>query len=327
MRKRFGGVLLAVVAMLVGASSATAATEFGDGCAGDEAVTTPYTLTTLSASPAALSLTAPISGVITKVKVQIGIPLPLAIPEQVKLLKAAGGNNYTVTNQTTVPAGSGLTAVDARMPVQTGERLAVHGLPFSYEGTAYTGYEFYCKAVPGSVLGAVPGDVPAGTTAEFVPATTGSVPLTAVIEPDADNDGYGDETQDKCPQSATTQAPCPAVTLSATGTARKGLATMSVTASLQASVTVAGTVKLGKGKTTELNGGTQVVAPGVLAKFVLLFPKKLQSALKALPRKRSLTLNVTASAPNVVGAPTTTTLKLHLKGQAKPKRHGHKKRA
>lgn len=33
--------------------------------------------------------------------------------------------------------------------------------------------------------------------------------LAATIEPDADHDGYGDETQDQCPSDATTQGPCP----------------------------------------------------------------------------------------------------------------------
>jgi hypothetical protein len=34
--------------------------------------------------------------------------------------------------------------------------------------------------------------------------------LSAVLEPDVDGDGYGDVSQDACPQSAATQAPCPA---------------------------------------------------------------------------------------------------------------------
>jgi hypothetical protein len=37
------------------------------------------------------------------------------------------------------------------------------------------------------------------------------VAYNADIEPDADQDGYGDETQDQCPTSATTALPCPAV--------------------------------------------------------------------------------------------------------------------
>lgn len=36
------------------------------------------------------------------------------------------------------------------------------------------------------------------------------LPVAARFEPDADRDGYGDESQDLCPQSAKTQAACPA---------------------------------------------------------------------------------------------------------------------
>jgi hypothetical protein len=32
----------------------------------------------------------------------------------------------------------------------------------------------------------------------------------ALVEPDADRDGFGDETQDQCPTDASTQGPCPA---------------------------------------------------------------------------------------------------------------------
>ena len=33
--------------------------------------------------------------------------------------------------------------------------------------------------------------------------------ISAVLEPDADHDGFGDETQDQCPTNGTTQGPCP----------------------------------------------------------------------------------------------------------------------
>ncbi|HET9120678.1 MAG TPA: hypothetical protein VFN72_09090 [Solirubrobacterales bacterium] len=33
--------------------------------------------------------------------------------------------------------------------------------------------------------------------------------ISAVLEPDADQDGFGDETQDQCPANAGTQGPCP----------------------------------------------------------------------------------------------------------------------
>src|SRR5205085_4335180 len=39
-------------------------------------------------------------------------------------------------------------------------------------------------------------------------AVAGELLVSADIEPDADHDGFGDETQDQCPSQATTQGPC-----------------------------------------------------------------------------------------------------------------------
>jgi hypothetical protein len=39
-------------------------------------------------------------------------------------------------------------------------------------------------------------------------ASDACLPLRAVVEPDADGDGFGDETQDGCPTLATSQVPC-----------------------------------------------------------------------------------------------------------------------
>ena len=39
-------------------------------------------------------------------------------------------------------------------------------------------------------------------------SVTGELLVQAVIEPDADHDGFGDETQDQCPTQANTQGPC-----------------------------------------------------------------------------------------------------------------------
>ena len=55
------------------------------------------------------------------------------------------------------------------------------------------------------------------TTTDTAPGSTSSYPnsipnswldVSAQLEPDADRDGYGDETQDQCPTNAVTQGPC-----------------------------------------------------------------------------------------------------------------------
>ena len=54
------------------------------------------------------------------------------------------------------------------------------------------------------------GDVAVGETRTATgPFPNYRVNVSATIEPDADRDGFGDETQDQCPTDASTQGPCP----------------------------------------------------------------------------------------------------------------------
>jgi hypothetical protein len=315
------GALIAILA--VSPTGAAAATEFGDNCAGNELTeSTPNTYFEITAFGNTMPLTAPTNGVITKWKVNDSVPAAVAFTQTLKVLRLAGPTTAQIVGEATGTIRGGLNVFDARIPVQTGDRLGLFGSSEEFGGIPVG--NLYCLFPgPENQIGAFPGSGggPGATTPVIVIEAEARFPVAAVIEPDADNDGYGDETQDKCPQLATTQVPCPVVTLSATSTAKKGLATVLITANSQATVTVGGTVKLGKGKSATLSGGTQVVAPGTIAQFTLLFPKKLKTKLKELPTKRSLSLEVVATAPNVVGAATTSTLKVKLKGQAKPKRH------
>jgi hypothetical protein len=311
-----------------GGASASAATEFGDNCVGNVLTeTTPVTVFDISAPGNPLPVTAPSAGVITKWKVNL-VPAPISFPQTLAVLRPNGAETVQTVGEATGTVAGGSNSFDTRIPTQAGDRVGLFG-----SNTLIGGEEvgnLVCEVAEETVYGGFlssPGGV--GSNHAFVTVAEGKarIPVSAVIEPDADGDGYGDETQDQCPQSAAAQVACPRVKLSATAAARKGLASISVTATSQATVTVKGTVDLGKGRTAKLKGGTQIVAPGKLAKFVLLFPAKLRSALKALPSKQSLTLKVTASTPNIVGKPTKKILKLHLRGQAKPKPRRHQKHA
>src|SRR5262249_21180657 len=50
---------------------------------------------------------------------------------------------------------------------------------------------------------------PASSVAWGAPNTSARANVEATVEPDADGDGYGDETQDQCPTDASTQGACP----------------------------------------------------------------------------------------------------------------------
>jgi hypothetical protein len=303
--------------MLVGASAASAATEFGSHCIGNRAEE-GQSYAVIQLSQGGVPTAAPASGVVTSWKIRL-VGVPFALPQQLKVFRPTGNpSQFQVVGESeTANVVSGENTFATRIPIQTGDRI---GLFANSQFGALFCAETPETESPGNSIGIISGNPTTGSTAtlaESAPETL--VPVSAVIEPDADNDGYGDETQDKCPQNASTQSPCPVIALSASAVAKKGLATMLITSSSQASVTVAGTAKLGKGKSATLNGGTQIITPGVIAKFTLLFPKALKAKLKQLSRKRFLFLNLTATAPNVVGAPTVTSLKVKLKGQAKPK--------
>ena len=315
MKKAFTSIAAAAVLMALAITpTAVAATEFGDTCAADDTAPGTYSLVTLSSPGSGLPLTAPVGGVITKVKVQNQIPFPFNVPTLVKVLRSAGGNSFTAINQVAVQVGKGQTTVDTRMPVQVGDRLGLRGTPFSYEGSPIEGISIYCDEVPG-VLGAILGEVGVGATATFEPATEGRVPLAAVVEPDGDNDGYGDETQDLCPQSATTQAPCPLIALDASTLAGKKAVTVYIAVSNEGSVSVKGIVKLGKGKKATLKSGPKAVYPGKIASFRLKFNAKLRKRLEELEPSKKLTLKITASATNVAGQVSSDKTKATLKGQ------------
>jgi len=314
--RKLWGTSIAVTLIAVGsiaAPSASAATEIGNNCV---ATTAPpgYTMVQLAKAPgSSLPLAATGPGVVTKWKVRLP-SVPGTFPQTLKVFRPVGGNAFNVIAENTQNIGTGESTFDVRVPVQAGDRLGLYG-------SGSLGALACVTSNTADVLGTFIGNIPIGSTQNFTANPGLQVAVSGLVEPDADGDGYGDETQDKCPQNAAVQVPCPVVALSTSASAKRGLANVLITASSQAAVTVGGTVKLGKGKTATLSGGTQVVLPGVISKFTLLFGQKLKEKLKSLSRKRSLTLNLTASAPNVVGAPTVSALSVKLKGQKKPKRH------
>jgi hypothetical protein len=100
---------------------------------------------------------------------------------------------------------STLMTFPARIPVRAGDLLGIQvknsvGTGCAFPGVAGDAHDVSFAADP---------DVSSSFTSE------GTVPgnrwnISAVLEPDADGDGYGDVSQDLCPQSNLTQAACPA---------------------------------------------------------------------------------------------------------------------
>jgi hypothetical protein len=332
MRKRLvaaaAGCLTAAVLMFTG--SASAATTVGSTCAANDSLTSVSAVSLKNPVGYPLPSAIPSSGVITSWTFSVGIPITSGLyQEQLKVFAPVGANEFKVVGESAPGTiGAGSTVFATRVPVQGGDLLGSSVIA-SIESKTVQGAIFCETGNPGDEMALVSGDPTTGSTvpaAEIAPGIQN--PVTVTVEPDADGDGYGDETQDQCPTDASTQGPCPApkpapappapVTLAASGTAKKGLVTVTLTSSAQATVTVGGSVQLAKGKSAKLSGGTQIIAPGTLAKFTVLFPAKLKAALKQLPTSKKLTISLSASAPGA----TTKTLTVKVPGQKRPKRAG-----
>jgi hypothetical protein len=153
---------------------------------------------------------APISGVIVRWRIVTGTASgALSIKARLQTLRAntGGGGEGSFTS---IPlAEPGLHVFPTQLPIAAGERLALDtvitkeaagtaALPIVAYGTdAGFPQEWKPELLEGE------------TRAPFqFPTSSYNVMLNADIEPDADHDGYGDETQDQCPSSAAIQATC-----------------------------------------------------------------------------------------------------------------------
>lgn len=309
MRKLSGVAVFGALALAAAtAPAATASTEVGDDCVAFS-IAPGYTFVQLTSSAAnPLPLTAPAAGVVTKWKTTLPTTTEV-FPQVLKVFRGAGTNQFQVVGESAPgPATGGVNVFGTRISVQAGDRF---GLSEGGKGT------LYCKTEnPADTMGIAKASPPVGSVQAFEPVPGYQADVVAIVEPDADNDGYGDETQDRCPQSASTQGECPTVSIDIGSAAKKkGSVVVSLTTSAEAPVTVRGVVKLGKGKKAKLNGGKKTAKPGKITRFTLKFPAKLKAALADLPRSRSLSLKITASARDLIGRVTKDQLKVKLKGQ------------
>ncbi len=203
------GVLLAGlavgVALLLPASAQAAQTigqaADGSGCTGGES----YTQGPLLAST--YSPTAP--GVITSwssfAAATPGTQLVLLVLKP----NPAGSTHFIATQKdqarvltqaNTLNTFSGL-----HLPIAAGEQLGLF-LPSG-------GADCFFDAPPDDGLFFTGGDPPLNTDVNFTGSNTDRrMNASAVVEPDADRDGFGDETQDACPSSAAAQGACPVAT-------------------------------------------------------------------------------------------------------------------
>jgi hypothetical protein len=322
MMKRLAAALAIALAAttFVGVGPASAATVFGSDCTATNVEQGAIWIST--AHPEGkLPVTAPISGVITEWLVNTAIKVesegklagefPRILQQRLIVVRSEGPGVFKVVGEAQggVLNLTGTNTYTARVPVQQGDYLGLAGSPYAaYCPTGSTADKFAVTV----------GGAPVGASFRVESKEGLQVPVVARIEPDVDGDGYGDETQDGCPQSAAYQTPCPVVTVSSLSLTHPKAVTVYISSSLAAPIAVSARVKVGKEKTVTLNAPGQTVTPGALGRFNLALTKPVLNTLKRLTVEKSLSVTVAASATNVTGSPSTATSKLKLRGQRKP---------
>jgi hypothetical protein len=127
---------------------------------------------------------------------------------QLLVLKQNADLEYTILHRDTVRALTNLNALNTfsglHMPINAGELIGV------YEPDGSNADCEYATSSADQVAFSDIGAVPDNTAVTYFGFDFARVDARAVVEPDADRDGFGDETQDQCPSNAATQGPCPA---------------------------------------------------------------------------------------------------------------------
>ncbi len=314
---------LAAVALLgLSAAVASAATTYGNDCEAHESIPQEVTLYEVIG---ALHVHAGVesSGVITRWQLNVH-GVPSSITQRLKVIRWA-------PDQAGEDIVSGESAVETVADADAGVSTRIPVVRDNFIGLSSQGEDgaaFVCTGQsPEEIVASSPGDLPVESQAKFTQVGLRyALPVQVTIEPDADGDGYGDESQDACPADPNAHLfPCPgpptatppAPRPNGRAVAHRGEVTVTASTDVAGPVTVSGIVKLGKGKKSKvkLNGGTQTLAAGQQGSFTLKFTEKLKAKLAVLPEERKLTLAVTVSAANSAGVAATQALTVKLKGQ------------
>jgi hypothetical protein len=185
--------------VLAAPSSAVAATQIGETFVPNSDVGgTPTAIQTVSPGG---QYAAPSAGVITSWSFQA--PASSVPVLKFKVARPAGGNSFTIIGEEgpQTPVAGMLNIYPTRIPVQAGDLI---GLTRVVSGSAH-----FLRGAPSYAFHVTGGDPPPGTTATFSPGGNAQLDISASLEPDADNDGFGDETQDACPGLGGAANGCP----------------------------------------------------------------------------------------------------------------------
>jgi Ca2+-binding RTX toxin-like protein len=191
-------IVAATAALLVIPSGASAGVQIGETFTPTVGSCTADTtrLQTISA-PTGAQYAAPTDGVITRWSFQAAATAPQI---KFKVGHNVGGTNFQMAGESALvsPVLSTLNSFFIRVPVKAGDVIGTYtnvGSGTSLCNRTQAGYTYNARF----------GDVLAPTTADFnSPHTDSQIDVSALLEPDCDKDGLGDETQDTALTGCTT---------------------------------------------------------------------------------------------------------------------------
>lgn len=231
--------LLAAVTLLAATSSASAATTIGAALTGTPTLHpancavvsggVPVSCTVYissivdQAEMAPGGIFSPADGVITRWRVVLGASTASSIAITPRVLGFT--NKYTALRSgaaQSLPVAGGSFEFPTRLPISANSLFAIDAVTNGAVGDAP---KFVTNIATNAGLIAKTPAVPDGGTFGIAlggGATTTKLMINADIEPDADKDGFGDETQDLCTSSATAQGACPAPVITAPKSVKGG---------------------------------------------------------------------------------------------------------
>jgi len=152
-------------------------------------------------------LTAPFDGIVLSWTLRADVQGTTSAAVRLRILS---GDRFVASgSQHALPEGLDEYTFDTRLPIAQGDRIGV-GVTVEADNAILGGAVYVSAVAPvgtEDVWGPSPAD--GTTTAPSAEVADRNLMLQAEIEPDADGDGFGDETEDECPTDASTQGVCP----------------------------------------------------------------------------------------------------------------------
>jgi hypothetical protein len=312
--KRLAG-MIALLLVLVGAETAPAAVEVGSRCEAhtgllvSDGIVFPFT----AGDP--LPSSSPTNGVATSWTVHTGSTDTHY--QGLKVLRTTSDPDVVEvvaeTPREAVTKGSG--PIPIRFPILRGDRFGLSGS---------LGVPVCDTDSTTDVIGVTQGSGQPGQRDSFHKLSGYQLALSVVVEPDLDGDGYGDESQEPCPELITLQAPCPPVTFEKSAELKPRGILIGVKVSSLATVQVFGQVGWQVRATgsrdhrfiVALNGGNaRTVLPNRGARFRLPLGRLVMRRLAQLELPRSLRAQMIVRVTDLAGRVAERRFRLRLPGR------------